>query len=69
MARGRRKYSLDEKIELVTKEIEETQTKLQELKAELKELSVQKGNEDLKKIKDAIETSGKTIEEIISMIQ
>lgn len=69
MARGRRKYTLEEKIELITKEIEQTQQKLQNLQIELEELNTQKETEDLRKLKEVITASGKTIEEIISMIQ
>lgn len=68
MARGRKSYTTEEKIELVNALIAELTDKLKEAKAELKELEAIKEQEDLKALKDLIAESGKSIDEVKEML-
>ena len=68
MARGRKSYTTEEKIELTKAQINELTDKLKEAKAELKELQALKEQEDLKALKDLIAESGKSIDEVRNML-
>lgn len=64
MARGRKSYTTEEKIELTQNRIAELTDELKRLKTELKELQAIKEQEDLKVLKDLIAESGKSIDEV-----
>lgn len=64
MARGRKSYTTDEKIELTQNRITELADELKSLKAELKELQAIKEQEDLRALKNLIAASGKSIDEV-----
>lgn len=68
MARGRKSYTTEEKIELTQSKIVELTDELKSLKAELKELQAIKEQEDLKDLKDLIAESGKSIDEVKEML-
>lgn len=68
MARGRKSYTTDEKIELTQNRITELADELKSLKAELKELQAIKEQEDLRALKDLIAESGKSIDEVRDML-
>lgn len=68
MARGRKSYTTEEKIELTQSKIVELTDELKSLKAELKELQAIKEQEDLKALKDLITESGKSIDEVKEML-
>ena len=68
MARGRKSYTTEEKIELTQNKIVELTDELKGLKAELKELQAIKEQEDLKALKDLITESGKSIDEVKAIL-
>lgn len=68
MARGRKSYTTEEKIELTQNKIGELTDELKSLKAELKELQTIKEQEDLKALKDLITESGKSIDEVKAIL-
>ena len=62
-------YVSDEKILKCEKEIEDLQAKLKDKKAELKTLKSNKDKADKQKILDAIESSDKSIDEILALLE
>lgn len=68
MARGRKSYTTEEKIELVEAQIAEYSDKLKQAKAELKELTAMKEQEDLIALKTLIDESGKSLDEVKEML-
>ena len=61
--------SIDERIAAMAAEIESLQEQVKAKKAELKQLEAEKAEEDHKRILAAANASGKTVEEIISLIE
>jgi predicted nuclease with TOPRIM domain len=61
--------SVEERMTAVSAEIETLQEQLREKREELKQLNVEKAEEDKQKLLGAVAASGKTIEEILSLIQ
>lgn len=61
--------SVDERITAVTVEIESLQEQLKEKKAELKRLKAEKEEEDQKRLLAAVAASGKSIDEVIALIE
>lgn len=61
--------SVDERITAVTTEIESLQEQLKEKKAELKQLKAEKEEEDQKRLLAAVAASGKSIDEVIALIE
>ncbi len=61
--------TIDERIAAVTAEIEALQEQVKSKKAELKQLGALKSEADQKKILEAAAKSGKTVEEIVALIQ
>ena len=61
--------SIDERITAVTAEIESLQEQLKEKKAELKQLKDEKEEEDQKRLLAAVAASGKSIDEVIVLIE
>lgn len=61
--------SVDERIAAVTAEIESLQEQVKEKKAELKQLKAEKEEEDRKRLFAAVAASGKSIDEVIALIE
>lgn len=61
--------TIDERIAAVTSEIESLQIQLKDKKAQLKELNAEKEAENQKRLFEAVLASGKSIDEIIAMVQ
>lgn len=64
MPRGRKTYTLEEKLQNVVNEIAELEAKLKELKIEKKELESQIKQERLTKLDDLITEMGLSLEEV-----
>lgn len=71
MPRGRKKKpeSVEEQMQLVQAEIEELSTKLKAKKKEMAVLEKAKKAEEQQKLLDAVAASGKSVDEIIGMLQ
>jgi hypothetical protein len=69
MARGRKKYTLDEQYELTVKQIGELETALKELKTKRKELEVSLKDRKLSELNTLITETGLSIDEIKDLIQ
>jgi hypothetical protein len=69
MARGRKKYTLDEQYELTVKQIGELETTLKDLKAKRKELEVSLKDRKLSELNNLIVETGLSIDEIKDLIQ
>ena len=71
MARGRKKLEnipLEEQLEAVVKQIEETETNLKNLRQKRKEIEVKIKEEKKEELYKAVVASGKSMDEIIAMI-
>ena len=60
--------TIDERISRMTTEIESLQSQIKEKKAELKKLNDEKAKEDQKRLMAAVLSSGKTVDEVIGLI-
>lgn len=71
MPRGRKKKpeSVEEQMQLVQAEIEELSAKLKAKKKEIAVLEKAKKAEEQQKLLDAVAASGKSVDEIIGMLQ
>lgn len=71
MPRGRKKKpeSVEEQMQLVQAEIEELSAKLKAKKKEMAVLEKAKKAEEQQKLLDAVVASGKSVDEIIGMLQ
>ena len=71
MPRGRKKKpeSVEEQMQLVQAEIEELSAKLKAKKKEMAILEKAKKAEEQQKLLDAVAASGKSVDEIIGMLQ
>ena len=71
MPRGRKKKpeSVEEQMQLVQAEIEELSAKLKAKKKEMAVLEKAKKAEEQQKLLDAVAASGKSMDEIIGMLQ
>ena len=71
MPRGRKKKpeSVEEQMQLVQAEIEELSAKLKAKKKEMAVLEKAKKAEEQQKLRDAVAASGKSVDEIIGMLQ
>ena len=71
MPRGRKKKpeSVEEQMQLVQAEIEELSAKLKAKKKEMAVLEKAKQAEEQQKLLDAVAASGKSVDEIIGMLQ
>lgn len=71
MPRGRKKKpeSVEEQMQLVQAEIEELSAKLKAKKKEMAVLEKAKKAEEQQKLLDAVTASGKSVDEIIGMLQ
>lgn len=71
MARGRKKaenITLEEQLEAVVKQIEETKASLKNLRQKRKEIEVKIKDEKKEKLYKAVVASGKSIDEILAVI-
>ena len=68
-SRNKAATSVDERIAMVTAEIESLQEQVKGKKAELKRLMAEKAEEDQKRILDAVAESGKSVDEVIALIR
>lgn len=68
MPRGRKSYTLEEQLEITINSIEEMEASLKELKQKKKDLEAQVKQQKIADLYDAIEKSGKSIDEIKSML-
>lgn len=68
MPRGK-KLTIEAKIEAKQLEITQLTEKLKQVKDELKNLEKEKEDEDLKRLYDAVKSSGKTLDEVIALLQ
>lgn len=71
MPRGRKKKpeSVEEQMQLVQAEIEELSAKLKAKKKEMAVLEKARKAEEQQKLLDAVAASGKSVDEIIGMLQ
>lgn len=69
MPRGRKSYTLEEQLEITTREIAETEASLKNLKKKKKELDLQIRQKNISELYDIIQESGKTVEEVKTMLQ
>lgn len=71
MPRGRKKKpeSVEEQMQLVQAEIDELSAKLKAKKKEMDVLEKAKKAEEQQKLLDAVAASGKSVDEIIGMLQ
>ncbi len=71
MPRGRKKKpeSVEEQMQLVQAEIDELSAKLKAKKKEMAVLEKAKKAEEQQKLLDAVAASGKSVDEIIGMLQ
>ncbi len=71
MPRGRKKKpeSVEEQMQLVQADIEELSAKLKAKKKEMAVLEKAKKAEEQQKLLDAVAASGKSVDEIIGMLQ
>ena len=68
MARGRKSYTLEEKLQNVTNDIENTKMCLQKLETEKKEIELQIKQQKLEEIEKLINASGKTFDEVKELL-
>ena len=71
MARGRKKaenITLEDQLEAVVKQIEETKANLKNLRQKRKEIEVKIKDEKKEKLYKAVVASGKSIDEILAVI-
>ena len=68
MARGRKSYTLEEKLQIVTKDIENTKQCLQKLETEKQELELQIKQQKLEEIDKLMTQNGKTFDDVMAFL-
>ena len=68
MARGRKSYTLEEKLQNVTNDIENTKLCLQKLEEEKKELEIQIKQQRLEEIDKMMVQNGKTFDDVMAFL-
>ena len=68
MARGRKSYTLEEKLEIVNKDIENTKMCLQKLETDKKELEQQIKQQRLEEIDKLMTQNGKTFDDVMAFL-
>lgn len=68
MARGKRTYTLEEKLQNITNDIEKTKSCLQKLNEEKKDLESQIKQERFDKIDELMQQNGKTFEDVMAFL-
>ena len=69
MARGRKKLSLDEQLEQIIIEIQNTENSLNEIKQKKKELEEKIKQQQLNELNDLIAAKGLTFDEVKRMLE
>ena len=69
MARGRKKLSLDEQLEQIIIEIQNTENALNEMKQKKKELEEKIKQQQLNELNDLIAAKGLTFDEVKRMLE
>ncbi|QNM06077.1 hypothetical protein [Qiania dongpingensis] len=69
MPRGKKNYTLDEKIEAAQKLILSKERELNDIKRQLEILLEEKEKEDLNKLNRELKKSGRTIEELLRALE
>lgn len=69
MARGRKKLSLDEQLEQIIIEIQNTENSLNEMKQKKKELEEKIKQQQLNELNDLIAAKGLTFDEVKKMLE
>lgn len=68
MARGRKSYTLEEKLEIVNKDIENTKLCLQKLEEDKKDLEEQIKQQRLEEIDKMMTKNGKTFDDVMAFL-
>lgn len=68
MARGRKSYTLEEKLQNVTNDIENTKQCLKKLEEEKKELELQIKQQRLEEIDKLMTQNGKTFDDVMAFL-
>lgn len=68
MARGRKSYTLEEKLQIVTNDIENTKMCLQKLENDKKDLEEQIRQQRLDEIDKLMTQNGKTFDEVMAFL-
>lgn len=68
MARGKKNYTLEEKLEIVNKDIENTKLCLQKLEEKKKELEEQIRQNKLEEIDKMMTQNGKTFDDVMAFL-
>ena len=68
MARGRKSYTLEEKLQNVTNDIENTKLCLKKLEEEKKELELQIKQQRLEEIDKLMTQNGKTFDDVMAFL-
>lgn len=68
MARGKKTYTLEEKLQNVTNDIENTKQCLQKLEEDKKELELQIKQQRLEEIDKMMTQNGKTFEDVMAFL-
>ena len=68
MARGRKSYTLEEKLEIVNKDIENTKLCLQKLEEDKKDLEEQIKQQRLEEIDKLMTQNGKTFDDVMAFL-
>lgn len=68
MARGRKSYTLEEKLQMVTTDIENTKLCLQKLETDKKELESQIKQQRLDEIDKLMTQNGKTFDDVMAFL-
>ena len=68
MARGKKTYTLEEKLEMVNKDIENTKQCLQKLETEKQELESQIKQNRLEEIDKLMTQNGKTFDDVMAFL-
>ena len=69
MPRGRKSYTLEEQLEITINSIAETEAALKELKQKKKALEAEIKQKNIAELYDMIQQSGKSLDEVKSMLQ
>lgn len=68
MPRGKKNLTLEEKLDLINKRIEETKNTLASLEAQKKQFESELEEIQLKQLRDKIQENGLTIDEVIKKL-
>ena len=69
MARGKKKYTPTEELEMIGSKIEAAEAEIKQLKSRKKELEKSIQETDLRELYDIVKKSGKSIVEVLAMVE